>query len=437
MSSKSNKSMKSNNNYLVDQNKFYKIKANITGNSLVHVSGFNKDYVEYNICIKTIYGKWTFKRTYDEFCKLNNKLVNKVPEIKDLFPPKRFFKNSENTIKERVKYFNKYIKFLFNKVNIFSFDDIINFFYIEKGIIGLIIKKYNMLKIGEENYIYTSLNEEFNKKNKKEEEKDKKISYQNIRDEDIINILNNENYYNAILQYEQKRQISFDWDEPNDITPNTFVIREFINNLSEKIENKADIIQNFENFLQKQTKWIKLSKKEITELFIGYEDEEDVEEDDFNRTRTLEIEENNTKHSLFKWFEKKKNSKTIESDDDEEVEKQNKIPGLFQQIGDFNKNVFSAVGSLDLLEKLLNSEYNPDYEIYISVFQNMQIYQYNYMKLNNIIRNNIGGNKTNIKAMKLLHLIFSDKKWEKYENEIISDENVYKQYINYVKHSSE
>ena len=435
--SNKNKSLKLNNYYIGTQNKFYKIKANITGNSFVHVSGFNKDYVEYNICVKTIYGKWTFKRTYDEFCKLNNKLVNKVPEIKDLFPPKRFFKNSESTIKERIKYFNKYLKFLFNKVNIFSFDDIINFFYIEKAIIGLIIKKYNMLKIGEENYIYTSLNEEFNKKSKKEDEKDKKLVYQNIKDEDIINILNNENYYNAILEYEQKRQISFDWDEPNNVTPNTFVIREFIYNLSEKIENKADIIQNFESFLQKQTKWIKLSKKEITELFIGYDEEENVEEeDDFNRTRTYEIQESNNKYSFFKWFDKKKNSKTIESDDEEEKE-QNKIPGLFQQIGDFNKNVFSAVGSLDLLEKLLNSEYNPDNEIYISVFQNMQIYQYNYMKLNNIIRNNIGGNKTNIKAMKLLHLIFSDKKWEKYEKEIISDENVYKQYINYVKHSSE
>jgi len=436
MSNKSNKSVKSNNNYLVDKNKFYKIKANITGNSLIHVSGFNKDYVEYNICVKTIYGKWTFKRTYDEFFKLNNKLVTKVPEIKDLFPPKRFFKNSENTIKERVKYFNKYFKFLFNKVNIFYFDDIINFFYIEKGIIGLIIKKYNMLKIGEENYIFASLNDEFNKKDKKDEEKDKKLTYQNIKDEDIIKILNNENYYNAILEYEQKRQISFDWDEPNNVTPYTFVIREFINNLSENIENKADIIQNFEAFLQKQTKWIKLSKKEITELFIGYDEEIKEEEDDFNRTRTYEIQENNTKRSLFNWFDKKKNSKTIESDDEDE-KNENKVPGLFQQIGYFNTNVFSAVGSLDLLEKLLNSEYNPDYEIYISVFQNMQIYQYNYMKLNNIIRNNIGGNKTNIKAMKLLHLIFSDKKWEKYEKEIISDENVYKQYINYVKHSSE
>ena len=143
----SNKSAKLNK-YLVNKNKFYKIKVNITGNSLIHVSGFNNDYVEYNICVKTIYGKWTFKRAYDEFYKLNNKLVNKVPEIKDLFPPKRFFKNSENTIKERTKYFNNYFKYLFDKVNIFLFDDIINFFYIEKGIIALIIKKYNMLKIG-------------------------------------------------------------------------------------------------------------------------------------------------------------------------------------------------------------------------------------------------------------------------------------------------
>jgi len=425
------------NNYLIDKNKFYKIKANITGNSLIHVSGFNKDYVEYNICIKTIYGKWTFKRTYDEFYKLNSKLEKKVPEIKDLFPPKRFFKNSENTIKERIKYFNKYLKYLFNKVNIFLFDDIINFFYIEKGIIGLIIKKYNMLKIGEENYIFESLNDEFNKKDKNEDEKDKKLSYKNIKDEDIISILNNENYYNAILEYEQKRQISFEWDEPNTVTPNTFVIREFINNLSENIENKADIIQNFETFLQKQTKWIKLNKKEITELFIGYDEEENEEGDDFNRSRTYEIPENNTKHSIFKIFGKKKSSKTIESDEDEEESDQNKISGLFQQIGDFGQNVFSAIGSLDLLEKLLNSEYNPDYEIYISVFQNMQIYQYNYMKLNNIIRNNVGGNKANIKAMKLLKLIFSDKKWEKYEKEIIPDENVYKQYINYIKHSSE
>ena len=53
------------------------------------------------------------------------------------------------------------------------------------------------------------------------------------------------------------------------------------------------------------------------------------------------------------------------------------------------------MGCLDLLEKLLNTEYNPDYEIYISIFKNMQISQYNSMKLNNNVKNNIGGNRAN------------------------------------------
>jgi hypothetical protein len=132
-------------------------------------------------------------------------------------------------------------------------------------------------------------------------------------------------------------------------------------------------------------------------------------------------------------FDKKKNK----NEDEKENERNNKIPGLFQQIGDYNKNIFAAIGCLDLLEKLLNTEYNPDYEIYISIFKNMQINQYSCIKLNNIIKNNIGGNKAKLKAMKLLHLIFSDKKLDKYEREIITDDSVYKLYINFVKNFSE
>ena len=132
-------------------------------------------------------------------------------------------------------------------------------------------------------------------------------------------------------------------------------------------------------------------------------------------------------------FDKKKNK----NENDEERERNNIIPGLFQQIGDYNKNVFAAMGCLDLLEKLLNTEYNPDYEIYISIFKNFQINQYSCMKLNNIIKNNIGGNKANLKAMRLLYLIFSDKKLDKYKKEIIIDDSVYKLYINFVKNFSE
>ena len=189
-------------------------------------------------------------------------------------------------------------------------------------------------------------------------------------------------------------------------------------------------------------KWIKLSKKEIIELFIGFD--EDIEEKDMEkemtRTRTYEKQtSDNIKYSLFNWLDKEKKSKSKKSftwEDDEENE-ESKISGLFQQIGFYDKNVFCAVGCLDLLEKLLNTEYNPDYEIYINIYKNMKIYEYNYMKLNNIIKHNIGGNKVNVKAMKLLSLIFSDKKWEKYKHEIITDETVYKQYNNYINTFSE
>ena len=429
--SNSNKSMKNNKNkHLIEENKYYEIKINVVGSSLIHYSGFNKDYIEYSIRVRTNYGKWSFKKRYEEFSKLNNSLLKRIPEIKEYFPPKRLFKNSESTKKERIKYFNKYLTFLVDKINIFSFNELVNFLYIEKGIIGLIMKKYDMLKIDEENYIYSALKEILNKhsiENIEEDEKEAKLFYQTIPDEDIAHILNSDNYYNALLEYEKKRQVTFYWDEPPSVTPHTFVIREFLYNLSEKIENKVNIVQNFEKFLQKQEKWIKFSKNDITELFIGFEEEE---------TEEIKINENDpSKFSVFHLFDKKKNKN--EDEKEKESEKNNKISGLFQQIGDYNKNVFAAMGCLDLLEKLLNTEYNPDYEIYISIFKNMQINQYSSMKLNDIIKNNIGGNKVNVKAMRILHLIFSDKKLDKHEREIITDNSVYKLYINFVKNFSE
>jgi hypothetical protein len=419
-----NKNLKlnNNNNYTNEKNKFYRIKSNIGGTALIHLSGFNNDYVEYTVNIKTDYGRWTLKKRYEDFYKLHNSIVSIIPEIKPYFPPKKyFFKNSENTTKERVKYFTKYLKYLLNKINIFKFEDIINFIYLERGMIGLFIKKYNMLKIGEENYIYSSLTQAFTRINK-----NPKLNQLNaISEEEILSCLQKDNYYNAILDFEKKRQVSFDWDEPSSMTPYLFVIREFLHNLSEKIENKADIIQVFENFLKSQEKWIKFSKKEITELFIGFDEDNEDNEEVFNRTITFGNNVNKNKESLFKWLDKK-----FDGDEDDDME-QSKTPGLFQQIGDFGNNVISAVGSLDLLDKLLDPEYNPDYEMYISIYKNMKIFEYKFMKLNDFIKKNIGGNKANVKALKLIHLIFNDKRLKKYEEEILPDEYVYKQYKNY------
>ena len=73
----------------------------------------------------------------------------------------------------------------------------------------------------------------------------------------------------------------------------------------------------------------------------------------------------------------------------------------------------------------------------MNIFINMKLYQFDYMKLNDIIKNNIGGNKTNLKAIKILTIIFSNKKIAKYQNEIIKDKSVYNEYINFLNNFSE
>ena len=421
--------------YVIEKKKIYRIKAKITGYSLIHLSGFNNDYVEYSISVRTDYGNWNFKKRYEEFAKLNNELIYKIPEINDYFPPKRVFKNSESTIKERIKYFNKYLKFLLNKINIFLFNDIINFINLNIGILGLIIKKYNMLKINlEEDYIMESLSEIFSK-NKLEinnkEEKDK-------NNDDNFSYLNNDNYYESIYLYEKNRQNSFDWNESQYMYPSSFVIREFLRNLCEENAKKDDIIQTFESFLQQRRKWVNFSTNDINELYLGFDEIIKDDDDDIEIDGNKIEPENKKSVALFQWVNE--NQKTNENNDENKIEfdsddnekEEIKIPGLFQQIGDYQNNILSSIGSLNLLEKLLNDQYNPDYEKFINIFKNLKLYQFNYMKLNDIIKNNIGGNKTNEKAMKILTIIFSDKKWEKYKKEIITDEVVYNEYINFV-----
>ena len=419
--------------YIIKKKKYYRIKAKIIGYSLIHLAGFNNDYVEYRITIKTDYGNWYIQKRYEEFSKLNNELINKIPEINEYFPPKRVFKNSQSTIKERIKYFNKYFKFLLNKINIFLFNDILNFINLDFGILGLIIKKYNMLKINqEEDYIYGALTEVFEKN--KLEKKDEK-------DKEDFSFLNIDNYYESIFEYEKERQNSFDFDGIQSLSPSSFVIREFLYNLGEETANKDDIIQTFGSFLQQRRKWVNFSTEDIRELFLGFDVpfEENVKENGFtgNKTET----ENKKSINLFQWFnespkEKDKNKENLsesDSDDKDEI----KIPGLFQQIGDYKNNIFSSIGSLNLLENLLNDQYNPDYDKYMSVFKSLKLYEFNYMKLNDIIKQNIGGNKTNIKAIKILSIIFSDKKLEKYQKEIIKDESVYNEYIKFLNNSFE
>ena len=437
-----------NDYYISKKSRLYRLKANIIGSKLIHKSGFHNDYVEYYILIETDYTKWQLKKRYEDFYKLNSKLELIIPEVKNFFPQKRLFKSSDKTVRERIKCFNDYLSYICCNINIFLIDDFMNFIAIKKEIIQLFLNKYSMLNFNEENDVLKSIKNAYKRLKLKEEkqsmEKRQRDNFLNkinsIKNETNLSKINN--YYESILQYEIQRQSGFDWDEPIYITPKLFVIKEFLTNLNENFENNMDILITFEKFLNKDNKWINFSQNEIRVLFIGEEATNKVNKEIKDFFNNIDVNKRSKKiagdfkfHSFFEFIEKQEDFETMFSDVEGfyKLNYDNKVNGLFSIIGNYKNNTILSVGAMNLLDKLIDPEYNPDAEIYINEFRSYDIQQYSLLNLNNIIKNNIGGNINNMKALKLLKLIFYENNKDKYERIIMKDDIVYKQYLNYLE----
>ena len=437
-----------NDFYISKKSRLYRLKANIIGSKLIHKSGFHNDYVEYYILIETDYTKWQLKKRYEDFYKLNSKLELIIPEVKNFFPQKRLFKSSDKTVRERIKCFNDYLSYICCNINIFLIDDFMNFIAIKKEIIQLFLNKYSMLNFNEENDVLKSIKNAYKRLKLKEEkqsmEKRQRDNFLNkinsIKNETNLSKINN--YYESILQYEIQRQSGFDWDEPIYITPKLFVIKEFLTNLNENFENNMDILITFEKFLNKDNKWINFSQNEIRVLFIGEEATNKVNKEIKDFFNNIDVNKRSKKiagdfkfHSFFEFIEKQEDFETMFSDVEGfyKLNYDNKVNGLFSIIGNYKNNTILSVGAMNLLDKLIDPEYNPDAELYINEFRSYDIQQYSLLNLNNIIKNNIGGNINNMKALKLLKLIFYENNKDKYERIIMKDDIVYKQYLNYLE----
>ena len=437
-----------NDYYISKKSRLYRLKANIIGSKLIHKSGFHNDYVEYYILIETDYTKWQLKKRYEDFYKLNSKLELIIPETKNFFPQKRLFKSSDKTVRERIKCFNDYLSYICCNINIFLIDDFMNFIAIKKEIIQLFLNKYSMLNFNEENDVLKSIKNAYKRLKLKEEkqsmEKRQRDNFLNkinsIKNETNLSKINN--YYESILQYETQRQSGFDWDEPIYITPKLFVIKEFLTNLNENFENNMDILITFEKFLNKDNKWINFSQNEIRVLFIGEEATNKVNKEIKDFFNNIDVNKRSKKiagdfkfHSFFEFIEKQEDFETMFSDVEGfyKLNYDNKVNGLFSIIGNYKNNTILSVGAMNLLDKLIDPEYNPDAELYINEFRSYDIQQYSLLNLNNIIKNNIGGNINNMKALKLLKLIFYENNKDKYERILMKDDIVYKQYLNYLE----
>ena len=418
-----NKKEKENVNYNIDKNCLLHIKAQIINSKLMHGTGYNGDYVEYWIEVITDYKKWIIKKRYSEFYELNKKIMLKIPEINKLFPPKRFFKNSEDTIDERKTCFNKYLRFLFKEKNIFSFNEVLDFIQIDKKIVELYIKKHTMVKQDKNNNIFQALKQSFNHMVYREKiEKSKSVGESLNRISSISTKINskeelihkteqnfnnisllescdatyeieelNSNYYSSLLEYEKKKNIQENSkinEYNNYINDNkkegTIVIEEFLKNLSQDIDNKTDIIKTFEDFLKKG--WPHFSGSDIIKLYTGNINKSYINSErewsffDNKKNSNLKmsignninkIEKKGKSSSYQKSLSNLGNNKNIinKNIDESDSDTDNFIlKGIFFYIGDFNNNVLLSCSCLELLTKLLDNEFNPDAELYLKIF---------------------------------------------------------------------
>ena len=326
------------------QNKL-KIDAKIVSTKLKINNGIlSSNYILYIIKVITPYNKWYIQKRYSDFEKLNNSLT-KYFDLNKLFPPKRFFKNSELIIQERTKKFNEYLYFLLKYYDILKNQELIEFFKIKKEIIDLYIKNSSMI-----------LNEYGREKNNFLSKSFSSFNINSLQ-------LNNDNYF---ILFEDFKISSEEIKDKTQITK--YVIEEFLRNLDSQIENMGEIVKTFLAYLRYNNKWKKLLKEEIIKLFVGgnlnnYDDK------DYDLTINYSSEE--TQNSTFiSFIENKSLINPIY------------VNGLFFHIGNFKQNYLGSISCLNLLFELLDLEKNPDGEFYRKIFRNCK---FEHIQLMNLI----------------------------------------------------
>ena len=461
--------------YNVDKNCLSNIKARVLKYELVHGTEYNEEFVEYWIEITTDYKKWIVKKRFSEFYELNKKLSIKMPELNKLFPPKRFFKTSEKTSEERKSYFNKYLQYIFKNKNIFTLDELLDFIQIEQKIIELYLKKHTMVKRDPQNITYKALKQQFDKMSTRNKtEKSKSVGYTQslatygtnsistkINSIDEINKGNdyfnlnkinksiiescdsvyeveelNTNYYSTLLDFEQSNLQNFDTQENQSFSSKesgTIVIQEFLKNLSQDIDNKTDIVKLFEAFLKDRQEWPKFSNTDIIKLFVGNNNDVNLMRGK-KRSFNAEYLPNFLEKVKSQNFEKKKSTQFndyIGQLNEGDIEDNNQFDnfiykGLFNYIGEFDKNIMLSISCLNFLVRLLDNEFNPEVELYLKLFKSRKITDYQLLRLEEIIKYNKGGVQSANNAIKLLSILTEDKSKEYIMKYFIKDENIIK-----------
>ena len=330
------------------QHKF-KINAKVMSTKLKINNGIlSSNYIQYVIKVNTPYKSWYIQKRYSDFDNLNY-IISEYYGIDKLFPPKRFFKNSDSTIEERKKKFNNYLYFLLNNFDILKNKELIKFFKIDEKIIDLYLKNSSMISneyaLKQNNYL--------------------SLSYQKNNSSNSLK-WNNDNYF---ILFEDFHKSSEELKDKTQI--GKLVIEEFLKNLETKIENMEQIVKTFLSYMRYNNKWKKLYKEEIIELFIGA------------NIKKNSIDDNIINYSNQETQNSSLNSNSLFIIDNNEMNP-SYVKGLFFHIGNYINNYLGSISCLNLLYDLLNIEKNPDAEYYIKIFRNCKIEYFELMYLNEL-----------------------------------------------------
>ena len=163
---------------------------------------------------------------------------------------------------------------------------------------------------------------------------------------------------------------------------------EFLKNLELKPQVKSSIVKNFDNFMKTHKSWPCFKTDEIQKLLFG-------EFDSITEEYTLR--------------------------------------GLLAHIGDISENSYGAEECLFFLIKLIDCEYNPEHEKYISILKQMTLDHFE--SLNLILHLDSGKSNVRSAVFILLDIINSDKK-SKFDKYLIQS-GIMKYYEVYVANKEE
>lgn len=315
--------------YKQNKKKLY-ISAKFTTHTVIS-EGLFGSFVLYNISLHTTSKTWTIHKRFNDFVYLHSQLYKKIPDLAEL-PKKKFFM-TEQVIIRRKHQLQIFLENLLNRDDLYKHNEVFHFIGLEKECYLLSKGK----SIDDDSRASTRVSETILLNEFKRSKSSGVLPKGNFIFPKNKNVNKRENKNHSDLSYSPEYEIdgeeSFSIKKP---------IRKFLVDLNQNIKDKCSLINNFGEKIFKKNVYSfnTLNREEISLLFFG-----------------------------------------------EKIDKKIYY-GLLSHCGNVQRNLIGAEKCIEFIAKLIDCEYNPDFDLFVSVLKSSTLFQILDMKLETHISNN-------------------------------------------------